>query len=98
MQYTDVERRRAPRYPLEARVVLHREGAEPVYGQAVNISSSGMLVHLAAPVAFAPGDAVTVELELPPNFDKPFSRWGIGSVVRVDEQQSAIELRAGSFI
>jgi hypothetical protein len=97
MEPIDVERRKSPRYPIEARVVIHQGTGEPVSGAAVDISSSGMLVHLDRPIPFHLGEEVTVEVELPPHSGKPFSPWGIGRVVRLDGERSAIQLCAGTF-
>jgi len=98
MEPIDVERRKSPRYPIQARVVIYKRAGEPVSGAAVDIGSSGMLVHLDRPIPFYLGEDVTVEVELPPHSDKPFSPWGIGRVVRLDGERSAIQLCAGTFI
>lgn len=97
MEYEDKERRKSPRYPIEARVILYRQQGEPISANAVDMSSSGMLVRVDRSMPFSVGDEVTVEVDLPPGFDEPLSRWGIGTVVRLDGEHSAIHLRAGSF-
>ena len=97
MEPNNVERRKAPRYPIQARVVIHRHAGGPISATAVDISSSGMLVRLDQPMPFCLDEAVEVELELPAASDQPFSHWGMGRVVRLDGERSAIELRAGKF-
>jgi len=91
------ERRRAPRFPSSAKVVVRGHGGEAVCGTAVNISSSGILAQLDGQVSFRPGDEVTVEVALPEDPGKPFSSWGIGKVVRLDAEHAAMHLSAGSF-
>ncbi len=97
MEQTNEERRKAPRYPIHTRVIIRRECGEPIPGVADDISTSGMLVHMDQPASFRLGEDVTVEVELPDDSDLAFSRWGIGRVVRVDREHSAIQLTAGSF-
>jgi len=92
-----VERRKAPRYRINARVVIRNERGDPVPAVVVDISSSGMLVHLDWPNPFQIGEAVTLEVALPHGVDAPLSPWAIGSVVRLDGERSAIHLHAGSF-
>jgi len=91
------ERRATPRYTIPARVLLVPENGPRIPALAVNISSSGMLVHPDRPFRVSPGESITVEVELPGGCDKALSTWGIGIVVRVDENGTAIHLRAGSF-
>jgi len=91
------ERRRAPRYRINTRVIIRNERGEPIPAVVVDISSSGMLVHLDRPNPFQIGEAVTVEVALPHRVDAPLSPWAIGSVVRLDGERSAIQLHAGSF-
>ena len=97
MESDNLERRSAPRYPIPARVVVHRESGAPIPATAVNISSSGMLVCPDQPTPLAIGEAVTVEVELTSHCEKALSAWGIGRVVRVDSGCTAVQLHAGSF-
>jgi len=91
------DRRRAPRYQIDAPVTIRRASGETVSATAVNISSSGMLLHVGEPFQFQIGEEVTVEVELPPDPEKPLSSWGLAKVVRLDGSRSAIQLSAGSF-
>jgi c-di-GMP-binding flagellar brake protein YcgR len=97
LESRDLDRRNAPRYTIPAGVILHRESGAPIPATAVNISSSGMLVRLEQPVRLKLGESVTVEVELSGHDRKALSNWGIGSVVRVDGDGAAIQLRAGHF-
>lgn len=97
MESINADRRKAPRYPIHTKVMLRSEHGEPIPGVADDISTSGMLVHMDQPAPFHLGEEVTVEVELPDDSDRAFSPWGIGRVVRVDGERSAIQLAAGSF-
>jgi hypothetical protein len=97
MENLPEERRRAPRYPIEARVIVSKTDGETVLANCLNVSSSGILIEVEQPSRFQIGEEVTVELDLPNDADKALSVWGVGRVVRVDAQQSAIQLDAGSF-
>jgi PilZ domain len=91
------ERRKAPRFPIEARVTVRKVDGESLSARAVNISSSGMLLHIGQPFLFHVGEEVVVEVELGQNRGEGFSSWGIGKVVRVDALRSAVQLFAGEF-
>jgi hypothetical protein len=91
------ERRRAQRYRIEANATVRKDGGEPIPATVLNISASGILLRLGGRILLEPGEAVTVEVELPGDSDKPLSPWGIGRIVRVDGDRSAIQLCAGSF-
>jgi PilZ domain-containing protein len=97
MESRNMERRKAQRYAIRTKVVIRREHGEPISAVATDISSSGMLVHPDPPAPFHLGEAVTVEVELPEDSDQPFSPWGIGRIVRLDGEKSAIQLSAGCF-
>ena len=105
------ERRNAPRYPFNSAVVLVDESGRRINGIGVNISGSGMLVQLDScdvktngenrendnTISFQAGEIVTVDVEFDGCCDQPILRWGIGRVVRVEGQKSAIHLCAGAF-
>jgi hypothetical protein len=91
------DRRKAPRYPIEARMTVRKANGEAVLATSVNVSSSGILLAVEQSSRFEMGEQVTVEIDLPDDPEKAFSVWGVGRVVRVDTQRSAIQLDAGSF-
>lgn len=93
----NLERRKAPRCPIRANVVIHKPSGQSIPAAAVDISTSGMLVRFDRPVPFCLGEVVTVDVELPADSGQPFSNWGIGRVVRLDGERTAIQLRAGNF-
>lgn len=97
MAYEQPERRREPRYPVEAKVIVHRDGGGSLAAMAANISSAGMLLRVERPSDFHQGEQVTVEVELPANPGPPFSAWGAATVVRVDGSMFAVHLEAGTF-
>jgi len=88
---------RASRYPIEAQVSVRSGTGEVFDALSVNISSSGILLNLSRPVHFDVGEELTLELDLPSDPGKPLSIWGYGKVVRVDEENFAVQLSAGSF-
>jgi PilZ domain len=92
------ERRKETRYPVEAKVLVRMANGETVHATAVNISSSGM--RLLCPnrcCPLTPGEAVTVDVELPDRPDQPFSSWGLGRVAHVDGGDAGIQLYGGHF-
>ncbi|HTW65964.1 MAG TPA: PilZ domain-containing protein [Bryobacteraceae bacterium] len=95
---TIIERRREQRYPIEAQVIVRRQNGEVLSAQAVDISASGMRVYV--PPASCPltlDEEVTVEVELRDRPDKPFSAWGLGRVVYIDDSGTGIQLYGGHF-
>ncbi|MGD1093836.1 MAG: PilZ domain-containing protein [Bryobacteraceae bacterium] len=97
METKNTERRKEPRYQTSAKVVIQKERAEPIAAVAADISSSGMLLHMSRPGLLCLGEVVTIDVELPDHSEQPFSSWGIGTVVRVDTEHSAIQICAGIF-
>jgi len=97
MESDNTNRRLAERFSITTAVILYKRHGEGIPANAVNISSSGMLVRLERSVPFEVDEEVAVETALTGHSDKPFSPWGIGRVVRVDTEHCAVQLRAGSF-
>jgi len=64
----------------------------------IDISSSGILLHVGEPAPLRLGEEVTVEVELPDDPDQALSVWGLAQVVRMDGPRSAIRLSAGNFV
>jgi hypothetical protein len=91
------ERRNAIRYPIEAKVLVHKSQGQSVPAMAGDISGAGMLLHLEQSSGFTPDEVVTVEIELPDHPDKPLSSWGIASVVRIVGNDVALRVCAGTF-
>jgi c-di-GMP-binding flagellar brake protein YcgR len=91
------ERRSEARYPIEARVIIHRNGGEGISAMAVNISGGGMLLLVEEAAALREGDRVTIEVELADHPGMPFSAWGVGRVVRADGCGYAVQLQGGTF-
>lgn len=97
MECSPADKRRAPRYPIEAPVNVQTKSGHRFTATAVNISSSGMLLQMTQPFPLNLGEEVTVEVHLPDAFDKALSAWGLATVVRLDGPHSAVQLSAGSF-
>jgi len=86
-----VERRRFRRAELEVPVAIRAVGppedAEPLIGEAKNVSLAGVYCHLQAPCALTPGQSVMCTVAIPEELVKrfPFARLtGRGSVVRLE--------------
>ena len=92
-----VDRRRAIRYPVEARVILKRRSGECVHAIATDISSSGMRLRFDAPCDLKYDDEVVVEVELPECPDRAFSSWGLGRVAHLGNGTAGIQLFGGEF-
>jgi hypothetical protein len=97
MEYQHPERRKETRYPIETNVAVRMSSGETIHATAVNISSSGMLLHVEQPDTFSVDQEVSVEVELPDDPGKPFSAWGVARIVRVEDCGFGIHLRAGTF-
>jgi c-di-GMP-binding flagellar brake protein YcgR len=97
MEYERIERRRATRYPMEAKVIVYKSGGEAISATAADISAGGMLLNVERPSEFRMGEHVTVDVELPDRPGMPFSAWGAAIVVRADGCRYAIQLQAGTF-
>lgn len=82
---------------MKTRVSIRKASGETIFATAVNISSSGMLLHLEPASPLQLGEEVTVEVALAEEPEQPLSTWGLATVVRLDGLQSAIQLSAGSF-
>jgi hypothetical protein len=91
------KRRSEPRYPVEAKAIVHTGGGGSVSAVAADISSHGMLLRVERPSDFQEGERVTVDVEAPDNPVMPFSAWGSGTVVRSDGSGFAVRLQAGTF-
>lgn len=97
MGHEPTERRAEARYPIEVKVIVHKNSGETISATAANISGGGMLLHVEQPSGLHIGDPVTVDVELPGDPDKPFASWGIAKVVRFTGSYFGIQLSAGTF-
>ena len=83
---------------MEAWATVRNAAGEIFSASVIDISSSGMLLHVGQPAPVKLGEEVTVEVELPDDPDRALSIWGLAKVVRVDGPRSAIQLAAGNFL
>ena len=97
MEHEPAERRLEARYPIEAKVIVHKNSGEAIRATAANISGRGMLLHVEQPSGLCIGDPVTVDVELPDDHDKPFAAWGLAKVVRFTGSHFGIQLSAATF-
>lgn len=87
------ERRREPRYAVEAEAAVDIPGKRrPVSAATLNLSACGVLLQFKDPVQLAIGDQVICEFKLRDCPDKALPCWGIGSIVRLDGSTVGIEL------
>ena len=97
MEHEPTERRMEARYPIEAKVIVHKNNGEAIHATAANISGGGMFLHVEQPSGLCMGDPVTVDVELPDDSDKAFAAWGLARVVRLTGSHFGIQLSAGTF-
>ena len=97
MEHESTERRIEARYPIEAKVIVHKNNGETIPATAANISGGGMWLHVEQPSGLSLGEAVTVEVELPDDPDKPFASWGLAKVIRFSGSHFGIQLSAATF-
>lgn len=96
MEFT--EKRREPRFQIEANARIKISvGDRSATGHTVNVSGSGALVELSAPLELNVGDRLVCEFDVPADPDKPLSNWGTGRVLRVEGSRIAIALDSGAF-
>jgi PilZ domain len=92
------ERRKEPRYPIDARVIVRRKSGEQVRLRAMDISGSGMrLCFEGQPPALALDEEVTIEIELAADPDEPLWNWGFGRVAYMREGCAGIQVYGGQF-
>jgi len=99
MERTPTEKRREPRFAIEAGAVvrLHREG-QSVCATTLNMSGCGALLRLAAPVPLAVGDSVVCDFDISSESGETLPCWADGTVVRVDGSNVvAVDFRAGCW-
>lgn len=98
MEQLSVERRREPRYPIQAKVMIKKDSGQTIPAMALDISSSGMRLHIDQhPCPLCLNENVTIEIELPDIPDKPLSAWGVGRVAHIGSGMAGIQLVAGHF-
>ena len=97
MEHEPTERSLEARYPIKAKVIVHKNSGETISAIAANISGGGMFLHVEQPSGLRIGDPVTVDVELPDDPDKPFAAWGIAKVVQFTGSYFGIQLSAGTF-
>lgn len=97
MPETPADRRWEPRFEIGAHAKIWRLNEHDKYPAVMlNISGGGLLLQVDSN-PFAIGDEVTCEIELAEPHDQPFANWGVGRVVRVDRNNTAIKLSSGVF-
>ena len=99
MQPDQSERRREPRFPIEAGAVVevHKNG-HTARATTVDMGGFGALLQFQEPFPLAVGDRVMCEFELSHDADRPLPYWGMGHVVRVEGRRVAVDFQAGGFV
>jgi hypothetical protein len=98
MEPSLTENRREPRFQIEAgaTVELHNKG-QIVKATTVNMSGCGVLLQFTAPLDLVVGDEVLCDFKLALEAGDPLPRWGLGTVVRVDNLRVAVDFRGGGW-
>ncbi len=98
MEYSGPDRRRETRYPITAEVVIEREATrQTISAKSRDISGGGILLLLDKSLGLKVGEKLVCEVRLPRESSQMLPEWGIGTVVRVDNEGAAVEFRAASF-
>jgi c-di-GMP-binding flagellar brake protein YcgR len=97
MKYVHADRRAEVRWPVEARAIIHKNNGESIPAVGANISAAGMLLRVEQASKFSVDEAVTVEVELKEEPDRPFCEWGLARIAFIDGDRLGIELSAGIF-
>jgi len=97
MSDNPADRRREQRFEIGAHAVVRRLNDSDKYpAVTLNISGGGLLLQMNSN-PFTVGDEVTCEIELAEPQEHPFANWGVGRVVWVNQNTTAIELQSGIF-
>jgi hypothetical protein len=95
MEAEHSEKRKEPRLAIHAETtILRGRDGQTASATTVDMSASGVLLHFKEPVHLAPGDRVTCDFIVSHDPDKPLPYWGMGSIVRVNGCDVAIDLKA----
>jgi c-di-GMP-binding flagellar brake protein YcgR len=98
MSEDHTERRREPRFSIGAEAVLRRCDSQQSYpATTVNVSAGGLLLKLAETCPFQVGEHLICEVALADSAERALASWGVGRVVRVDQVNMAVELKAAVF-
>lgn len=92
------ERRKEPRYVIHAGAaveVCHDGWTSKA--TTVDISGSGVLMEFAEPVSLAVGCEVFCQFSVSYANEQVLPYWGVGTVVRVDDRQAAVEFSAAGL-
>ena len=96
------DRRREPRYPIQAGAAVEVNSNGNGYGRSirattVDMSGCGVLLQFEEPAQLAVGDRVICEFQLPQEAGKPLPYWGVGSIVRVECLRVAVDIEGGGW-
>jgi len=99
MEPERAERRKEPRFPIQAGAVVEvNNNGRIARATTVNMSSFGALLQFQEPLPLQIGDRVICEFQVQHDEDKPLPYWGVGYVVRVEDSRAAIDFKAGGFL
>lgn len=98
MDMEQADRRREPRFPIEAgaTVEVKRQGVV-ARATTVDISGCGVLLKFEDSGQLTVGDQVVCEFDLMQDHGASLPCWGVGNVVRLSGELVAIDLKAGGF-
>lgn len=99
MRSSRIEKRRAPRFSVQASATLRDANGRSSRATVVDISSSGIAAEMQEPLRLSPGDSVmidvTIESAAPENY--PLPAWGVAKVVRVEGARVSVEFTSAGF-
>jgi len=98
MQPSLTENRREPRFQIDvgATVDLHNKG-HVLKATTINMSGCGVLLQFENPPDLAVGDDVACDFGRSKEAGNPLPRWGLGTVVRVDNLRVAVDFKGGGW-
>jgi len=98
METSPTDNRREQRFQIQAgaTVELHNNGHN-VKATTINMSGCGVLLQFENSPDLVVGDEVLCDFKLSKAVDDPLPRWGLGTVVRVDNLRVAVDFKGGGW-
>jgi hypothetical protein len=94
MEMETCEKRRELRVAVRGSSIVVNHNGRTATGKTVDMTSAGVLLRFTNPDEFAVGDLVTCDFFVEHDDEQILPYWGVGSIVRVEGWDIAIELKA----
>ncbi len=91
------DRRREPRFSIQAGAVALRRDGHVANAITINMSGCGVLLELTGPLDLTVGDTVVCDFHLPDESGTLLPCWAEGTVIRLDGNRAAIDFRSGGW-